>query len=66
MDSKQKATFRGEDVIFIDGGYLEVDMTFDWKKTFMTPKNGSGAVSGLSDELTLGKKLVIDNKSYSY
>lgn len=32
----------------------------------MTPKNGSGSASGFSDELTLGKKLVIDNKAYSY
>lgn len=29
-DSKQKATIRGESAVIIDGGFLEVDFTFEW------------------------------------
>lgn len=65
-DSKQKATSSGEDTIVLEGGYAEVDLTFEWKIASFTTTNGTGSAAGLSDELILAKKLVIDNKSYSY
>jgi hypothetical protein len=69
-DSHQKATFRGQDVIFIDGGYAEVDLTFSWSKalkgSLSDVVSGTGSASGLSTELMLAKKLVIDNNAYSY
>jgi hypothetical protein len=65
-DSNQRATFRGEDVIIIDGGKLEVDIKFSWSKQSTSTINGTGMAAGLSYELMIGKKLVIDGNSYSY
>lgn len=47
-DSKQKAVIRGEDTIIIDGGFLEVDFTFNWSKTQIVTRNGTGSAQGLS------------------
>lgn len=47
-DSKQKAVMRGNDTIIIDGGFLEVDFTFNWSKNNVSTKEGTGSVTGLS------------------
>lgn len=65
-DSKQKASFRGEDVIIIDGGILEVNLVFTWTKSLVIITNGTGSATGLSYELMFGKKLVVDGNTYSY
>ena len=65
-DSKQKAVLRGNDTIVIDGGYLEVDFTFNWFKNNGTTREGTGSVSGLSFELIIAKQLIVDNGFYSF
>lgn len=43
-DSKQKAVLRGNDTIVIDGGFLEVDFTFNWSKKNVSTREGTGTV----------------------
>jgi hypothetical protein len=59
LDSKQKADFRGESVIFISGGVLEVQCSFNWSRTFFTVATGSATALGLTDDITFAKKLAI-------
>jgi hypothetical protein len=33
----------------IDGGYLEVDFTFEWEKKFLMAQKGTGSARGLSN-----------------
>jgi hypothetical protein len=65
-DSKQKAVIRGNDTIVIEGGFLEVDFTFNWSKTNLVTRTGTGSAQGLSFEIIIAKKMVIDTGFYSY
>jgi len=65
-DSKQKGEFRGQDVIIISGGVLQVQFYFKWSRSFFTVANGSAVAVGLTDEISFAKKLVIDGMAYSY
>lgn len=59
-DSKQRAEITGNDTIIISGGFLEVDLTFDWQRTSLTlNRTGTGAAFGLSDNITFAKSAVI-------
>lgn len=48
-DSKQKAEFRGQDVIIISGGVVEMQCSFNWTRNFFTVASGSAVAVGLSD-----------------
>ena len=53
-------------MIIIDGGDLEIDLTFYWAKHSSSSIIGNGSAFGLSFELMFGKKLVIDGNSYFF
>ena len=40
-----------------------MDISFKWQREGIS---GSGTASGLSDDLTLAKQLIVDNNRYSY
>lgn len=68
-DSKQKAEVLGNDTIIIEGGQLEVDITFEWvKKTNVLTVNGTGSAFALSDVIVFAKQAVIIEKGqfFSY
>lgn len=66
-DSQQKAKILGNDTIVVYGGKLEADITFQWSKTNVITRNGTGMAFGLSDMITFAKQLVIENDtSFSY
>ncbi len=48
-DSKQQAKIVGNDTIIIKGGFLEVDISFNWIVLGQFPINGTGFARGLSD-----------------
>lgn len=53
----------GNDTIIIEGGQLEVDITFEWiKKTNVLTTNGTGAAFALSDVIVFAKQAVIVEK----
>jgi hypothetical protein len=49
IDSKQKATIKGNDTILIDGGFLQVDLTFNWTSKGVISIDGFGSAQGLSE-----------------
>ncbi len=66
-DSNQKADIMGNDTIVIYGGKLEADITFQWSKTNVITRNGTGMAFGLSDMISFAKQMVIENgTTYSY
>jgi len=65
-DSKQRAQFRGENVIVIDGGVGEIQCSFNWVRKAISNANGSIVAVGLTDDLSFAKKVVIDGPAYSY
>lgn len=66
-DSKQQAKILGNDTIVVYGGKLEADISFQWTKTNVITRNGTGMAFGLSDIITFAKQIVIENgTSYSY
>lgn len=68
-DSKQKAEILGNNTIVIEGGQLEVDITFEWmKKNNVLTINGTGAAFALSDVIIFAKQAVIVEKGqfFSY
>lgn len=65
-DSKQKAEIVGNNTIFIDGGYAEVDINFKWAKTGAETKYGTGSVKGLSSEVIFAKDVIIDGNFFKY
>lgn len=66
-DSKQQAKILGNDTIVVYGGKLEADISFQWSKTNVITRNGTGMAFGLSDMITFAKQIVIENgTSYSY
>lgn len=57
----------GNDTIVVSGGRVEVDITFNWTKTNVITRNGTGACFGLSDMISFAKQVTIENgSSYSY
>ena len=58
-DSKQKADIFGNDTIIIEGGQLEVDLTFEWEKKSLITTSGTGAAFGLSNPIIFAKQAVI-------
>ena len=67
IDSKQKSTIEAQEIT-TTGGFLEVEIKFDWKKTIQSGRNlqikstvnGSGTAQGTCDEIIYSKQLIDD------
>lgn len=67
LDSKQKASILGNDTIVIYGGMVEAVINFEWTKTTVITRNGTGVADGKSDMISFAKTITIENgSSYSY
>jgi hypothetical protein len=60
-DSHQKVTVQDDNVIFIEGGKINVAFNFSWDKMVWSDYRGNGTAIGVSNSLSYSKQLVIIN-----
>jgi hypothetical protein len=58
-DSTQKAEITGNNTIIIKEGFVSVDISFQWVKKSIVPRNGTGSASGRSNNITFAKFLSV-------
>jgi hypothetical protein len=56
----------GDNLIHVDGGRIEVQITFDWDEILMVDMSGTATAVGISNQLNYVKKLIINNDNYSF
>ena len=66
LGNKQKAYIIGDETILVDGGRVEVYLTFKWAKNGGDFKMGTGETSGVTNTFALFKNIIIKDDYYGY
>lgn len=66
-DSNQSAHVAGNDTIIVEGGRLEADLSFEWRRSSLTlNRSGTAEASGLSDMIVFAKQAIIGDDEGSF